>query len=324
MWPALLAGIVSLTAMFGVPTRATAQITGSAECCLELLFRIGARSLGLGEAITARRDAASLFINPALIADLDSDQFMVHSSQSSVDDSNTFSLLIRSELIGSLGLTYRMVNYGEIPVTGPDPTQPPLGTLDLFAQVVTATYATRVLPGLAAGVNYQLFQFRQACRGNCQEQDLAATTHSIDAGVHYVPARLPMLNLGAALVHAGFPLQFRNAEQADPLPLRARIGAAYEVAHHLRRDTTVTWWLSTDVVVSPRDGRVQLNVGSEVSLEQTLFLYAGYGGGEGVIGGAAAGAGLRYGRFDVRIAKSFFASPLEQTEPVQITFGIRF
>src|SRR5512134_1076141 len=99
MWPALLAGIVSLTAWFGVPTKAMAQTT-SAECCLELLFRIGARALGLGDAITARGDAASLFINPALIADLDSDQFLVHSSNSSVDDSNTFSLLIRSDVIG--------------------------------------------------------------------------------------------------------------------------------------------------------------------------------------------------------------------------------
>jgi hypothetical protein len=325
MWPAALAGIVWLIALSGAaPAGAAAQSgAGSAECCPELLLRIGARALGLGGAITARSDASSVFINPALIANVDSDQFLVHNSSSSLDDSNTFTILIRSQVIGSLAASYRLVDYGEQPITT-DPNQPPSGNVRVLAHVLTATYATEVAAGWAAGVSYKLFQFRNDCSGNCQEVELTATTHSLDAGVQFVPRPLPELNLGASLIHAGFPLQFRNAEQADPPPVRARVGAAYEVAHHIRSDTTVAWWLSADLVTSPRNGDVHVNVGSELSLDQTLFLYLGYGGGPGVTGGAGAGAGLRYDRFDIRIAKSFNTSPLDESGPVQITFAIRF
>lgn len=323
LWPAVLAGIVWL-ALSGATSTAVAQSsTGTAECCPELLFRIGARALALGDAITARSDASSLFINPALIASVDSDQFLVHNSSSSLDKSNTFTILIRSQVIGSLAASYRLVDYGEQPYTI-DPNQPPIGNLRVLAHVLTATYATEVVAGLAAGVSYKLFQFRNDCSGNCQEVELTATTHSLDVGMQFVPRRLPSLNLGASLVHAGFPLQFRNAEQADPPPVRARVGVAYEVAHHFRGDSTVAWWISADLVTSPRNGDVHVNAGAELSLDQTLFLYLGYGGGPGVTGGAAAGAGLRYDRFDIRIAKSFTASPLDESGPVQITFAIRF
>lgn len=324
MWSAALAGIVFLTLLVGSTAQAAAQSSGSAECCAELLLRVGARAVGLGDAITARPDASSLFVNPALIANIDSDQFLVHNSSSSVEDANTFSLLIRSDVIGSLGATYRFIDYGEQEQTSDIPGQPPIGMIRVFAHVLAATYATEVTSGLAAGVTYKLFQFRTDCSGNCEGAELTATTHSLDAGVRFVPRQLPWLNLGAALLHAGFPLQFRNAEQADPPPVRLRAGAAWEVAHHIRPDSSVAWWLSVDVVSSPRSGDVHLNLGSELSLDETLFLYLGYSGAAGRIGGAAAGAGLRYDRFDVRIAKSFASSPLDEGGLVQITFAIRF
>jgi hypothetical protein len=65
-------------------------------------------------------------------------------------------------------------------------------------------------------------------------------------------------------------------------------------------------------------------VGIDVSIEETVFVRAGYGGGTGLTGGAAAGIGVRYGRFEVDIAKSFVTSPIDDSDPIQVSFSIRF
>lgn len=315
-------------ALFGVlvagdvrPARAQGSVA-AAECCVELRFTIGARALGLGEAVTARTAPGSLFVNPALVAGLDADQFIVHNANTSIENSNTFSLLIRSDLLGTFGVSYRLLDYGEQPSTDPNGIQ--TGTLSTLAHVLTATYATNVTPGLNAGVSYKLFQFRNDCRGYCQGQNFVATTHGLDLGVQLRPPSLPGLEVGASAVHVGFPLQVVNAAQASPMPARLRFGGAYEVGRHLRSDTTWTWWLSGDAVVSPRHGTVELHVGSEVTLDETIYLRAGYSGGEGFASGAAVGVGLSYDRFEIGLAKSFQRSPVDETDPVQITFGIRF
>ncbi len=194
--------------------------------------------------------------------------------------------------------------------------------------MLTATYATRVAAGLNAGINYKLYQFKQSCAGSgidCTTQGFSATTHGIDVGVQYRPARLRSLELGASVVHLGFPLQVVNAGQASPMPVRVRGGAAYEVAHHFQPDSTAQLWLTADFVASPRNlGGSLINVGAELSLDETIFLWAGWAGGSGLTGGAAIGVGLTYDRFDVGIAKSFVTTPLEDSEPLQITFGVRF
>jgi hypothetical protein len=84
-------------------------------------------------------------------------------------------------------------------------------------------------------------------------------------------------------------------------------------------------WLTADLVASPRSiGESLVNIGAELSLEETVFLWAGWAGGSGLTGGAAIGVGLDYDRFDVGIARSFTTTPLQESEPIQITFGIRF
>jgi hypothetical protein len=293
------------------------------ECCLPLLFAVGARSLGLGSAVTARSSSGALFANPALVAELVSDEFVVHTASTSLEKSNTFSLLIRSDIVGTIGLSYRLIDHGDQEAR--DANGNPIGTISIFEQVLTATYATRVAAGLNAGVSYELFQFRQDCRGFCGTANISATTHGLGLGVQYRPRWLDSLELGGSIVHLGFPLQVINAGQASPLPLRLRLGAAYELSHHLRADTTAALWVMVDVVASPRGlGENLLNIGSELSLDDTLFLWAGYASGSGLIGGPAVGVGLKYDRFDVGVAKSFVSSPIDESEPLQVTFGIRF
>ena len=293
------------------------------ECCLPLLFAVGARSLGLGDAVTARLAPGALFANPAVVADIDRDQFVIHNANTTIEKSTTLSLLFRSEVAGTFGLSYRLIDYGESEAT--DENGNPTGRLALFEQVLTASYATTVAPGLNAGVNYKLYQFRNDCRGYCGGQGTSATTHGLDVGFQYRPGRLPDLQLGAALVNLGFPLQVVNEAQASPMPVRVRVGAGYELAHHFREDRQVEVWLHSDLVASPRArGESILNVGGELAVEQTIFLWAGYAGGSGLTGGAGVGVGLRYDRFEAGVAKRFVSSPIDESEPTQVSFGIRF
>ena len=297
-----------------------AQDVEAGECCVNLLKPIGARALSLGNAVVARVSPDGLFTNPALLGPISEDEFLIHNANTSFVDSNTFTLLISTE-VGTFALSYRLNDLGETEVTeGPQA----LGTIALLEHIVIATYAARIAAGLSAGISYKLFQFRLDCNGFCGTEPFSATTHMIDAGAHLRPAALPGLELGASIINVGFSLQVFNEAQADPSPARVRFGAAYEVLQHMRQDSIAQLWVSLDVVNKTTSlGSPLVNVGLELILEETLFVRAGHGGGTGDIGGTGLGVGLRYDRFDLSVAKSF-TSALFENDPFQITFGVRF
>lgn len=306
------------------PGRAAGQDTELAnECCLTLLRPTGARAVGLGGALGARPSADGVFVNPGLLGPLEADQFLIYNASTSLEDSNTFSLIFATG-VGTFGLSYRHNDFGESDVTI-DPDAPPTGTIAVLEHVLIATYATHLAGGLSAGLSYTLFQFRQDCRGACQDFAFTATTHLLDVGAHLEPPAVQGLRLGASLTSLGFPLQVVNEEQASPPPTRLRVAAAYEVLQHTRIDSIAEVWLSLDVVERVRSpGSPIVNMGAELALDQTLFVWAGYGGGTGTAGGAGIGVGLRYDRFDIGVAKSFVSSEFDESDPFQITFGVRF
>lgn len=296
---------------------------GTAECCLQLLFPVGARAVGLGGALTARGGPDALFMNPAALARLERDEFRIHNAETDFESSNTFGLAVRIGGAGVFGMAYRLVDYGESQAT--DPSGTPTGQLRLLDHYLLATFATAVAPGLDAGISYKVFQFRQDCTGFCGENSFAATTHAVDAGVQYHPRLWPALQLGAALTHFGVPLQVLNAEQADPTPARFRVGAAYELFHHFSPDTTTVLWASVDVSGSWRQGVEQrVGAGLELVLDRTIYLRGGYASGTGRNSGAGVGLGLRYDRFDVGIARSFVSGSGGGQDPFQVTFAVGF
>lgn len=299
-----------------------AQTVSANECCVALLRPTGARALALGDAITARPAPDGLFANPALLALITDDQFVVHNLNTSIEKSNAFSLLIDAGRAGSFGLTYRQNDYGEAEAF--DEFGNPTGTLAVLEHVLTASYATTFAFGISAGLSYELFQFRQNCSGFCQDAAFAATTHILDLGIHFEPPMLPGLDLGVSVVNLGLPLQVVNADQASPTPSRLRLGAAYEVLQHTRLDSIARLRVMADLVQPTEFRAPVVNVGAELSLEETLFVRAGHGGAKGVAGGVGIGVGLRFDRFDVGVAKSFVNSGLDDADPFQITFAIRF
>jgi hypothetical protein len=188
--------------------------------------------------------------------------------------------------------------------------------------------AAHLFGWLDGGVNLKVVQFRLSCRGICTDAGTTATTYAVDLGVQSVPRSDLPLRLGAMVAHVGPRLQVLNAEQADPLPSRMRVGAAYDVLSKFTERSDVQGWLAVEVQDRLRQpGSVSVYLGSEfvAGSREALYLRSGY-----VIGdldqeaGARVGLGLRYERFDLAIAKSLAVSITGETEPVHVSFSIVF
>lgn len=299
----------------------------SYECCQTLLIPVGARVVALGSALVARAMPDALYVNPAGIAGLNTNEFRVHSQRSVLDKTTTFAVTFGIGRAGTAAISYRLLDYGEIQAT--DANNNPLGTLVLTDNLLSATFATGIVPHLNAGVTYKLFQWRQACRGYCQEASASGTTHGIDLGVRVDVPWVRSLQLGAAATQLALPLQVRNAAQSDPAPTRLRFGLAYELMQHFRPDSMVELVASADFVTGVREGVGSTAgpagpaLGLELILDRSLFVRAGYAAGSGTGSGGSVGVGMIWDRFDVSVAKSFAASD-DDAEPFQVTFAIAF
>jgi hypothetical protein len=293
------------------------------ECCLQLLIPMGARALGMGQALAARPGADVAFVNPAALAIVTDTRFLVHTSETVVARTTVLGAAFGMAQVGTFAVSYRIIDYGDSDVT--DQTGNVIGNLALFDQSLNAAFAAPIAAGLRAGLTYKLFQFKQECTGACGVGGFSATTHLVDAGVQYSPPRIPALEVGGSILHVGFPLQVVNAEQASSTPARVRLGAAYEVLHHWRPDSPFELRLALDVEDrAGGPGQVLVNVGAELSLEEDVRLWVGHAGGERLTSGASLGVGINYDRFEFGAAKSFSNVAGGNAQPVHFSFVVHF
>ena len=302
-----------------------AQAVSANECCLSLLQPFGARAVSLGQALSARASADGLFYNPASIGN-NRGQFIAHHETTFEGQNNSLTVLVNAGLAGSFALTYALVDLGPSDVTGPSGDV--IGTLDSREQQLIATYATGVTDALRAGVSYKLFNAGNFCTGSCGGAETSGTTHLLDLGVQAHAPQIPALEIGASLMHMGFSLQQKNAEQADPPPARVRLAAAYELWHHFRSDSTVSVWVSADIVNRLRSPTTPVgSIGVEVAFDQTILLRAGYSGsGDALVRGAAGiGVGIHYQRFTVGVSKAFGFDTFDTgSDRFQVSFAVQF
>jgi hypothetical protein len=322
VWPALAGLLAALEPAAAQQETLRDRRTTAVECCVQLLVPVGARATALANTLIAQGGPDAVFVNPAGLAALERDELRIHNAEAEVESSNAFGLAFRIGGAGVLGLTYRLSDWGESQAT--DPSGNPTGTLRHLYHYLVAGFGTSLGPDLSAGVSYRVFQWRNDCSGYCMEAGFAATTHGVDFGAQYHPAAWPALRLGASLTHLGPALQVLNAEQADPMPTRVRVGAAYELAHHFTSDTTMALWATAGLAGSLRDGvGRRASLGLELILDRTIYVRAGYGADQAAQAAGAVGVGLRYDRFDIGIARSFMDAS-STIAPFQITFAVGF
>jgi hypothetical protein len=303
------------------------QEPSSNEGALFLLLPVGAQAVATGRAMTAMRGTESAFWNPAGLAALDGSRVVLFRGDHAVGTATAISALFARPGVGTAGASYLLLDVGDQELTDADGNR--LGTVSVRNHLGIASFAAHLLGRLDAGVNLKVVQFRLSCRGICPDAGTTATTYAVDAGLQLTPTDDLPLRFGAMVAHAGPRLQVLNAEQADPLPTRVRVAAAYDVLGPIDAARDVQGWVAVEVQSRLREpGTLSLYVGTELQagVSDALFLRAGYVAGDlGQEDGARVGLGLRYQRFDLAIAKSLAVSTLTgETEPVHVSFSIGF
>ncbi len=319
----LLAILCSALVLAMLPQAGFAQ-DDRAEGALFLLLPVGAQGVSLGRAMTWVAGPEGAFWNPAGLAGVDRSQGVLFRGDHPAGTATAATVLWAAEGAGTLGASYYLLDAGEIEQTDEFGTF--TGTISIRNHLGVISGATMLGDAVAAGLNFKVIRFQLGCRGICSDEGTTATTYAVDAGLQ---ASRNNLRLGAMVAHLGPSLQVLNAEQADPLPSRLRVSAAYDIVSAITEIETLSAWIALDVEDRLRSlGTLSYHLGAELTAGQVdrLSLRAGYVWSDlDQEDGARVGLGLRFERFDLSIAKSLAVSTLTgETEPVHVTFSIGF
>lgn len=282
-----------------------AQTGLAQEGALFLLLPVGARSVGLGQAVVADRGGSeAVWWNPAAIGAATKREAAIHHSQSVVGTGDAITIVVPSSLLGVLALSVNIFDYGE-QQSNPDPTLPVEGgTIVPRSFVYAATYATSLGSYVTAGITYKLIQFRIDCTGPCPDIAFAATTSALDLGAQFLVSKSVPLVIGVAARNlVGIKLQVNDNQQSDQLPKRLQVGVQYRVnvPASLAPETAIR--LAVDVTDEVRVGDPAPRVGADIAFRDRFHFRAGYvfEASRSEAGGPAIGLGLTAGNlvFDV-------------------------
>ena len=319
------AALAALAALCGFPGVARSQGGLSREGALFLLVPIGARAVGLGQAVVAAEPGSEgVWWNPASLARLDRKEVGINHSQTLVAGGTALELVVPAGAAGVLSGALFYLDYGRQENTDPNGTT--IGQSNPSSLVLAATYAATLGPRVRAGVTYKFLQDRVACSGDCSGvASYSASSSAFDFGVQAVTDRARRLTVGVALRSVGFRFQVNDVEQADPLPVRVHVGARYVVPSVDRVVTGGALHVSAELVDRPAFDNPSVRGGGEFAYREQLFLRAGYATGSGDLAGAAVGLGVQRGGVSMDLARVFggFSADLG-TPPTHVTLRFRF
>jgi hypothetical protein len=298
---------VGLALLGAVPL--AAQDPGATTGAAFLLVPVGARATALGQAGVADGGSSeAAFWNPAGLATLPSSEFGVQYSSTFASRNTALSVYLLNKQLGTVGVAAYLADYG------PQDLVPPGGGLPVGKASpknieLLASYATGIGRRVTIGVSYKLVQLRQDCQGDCGTLgNVSGTTQAVDLGAQVALGPAGALRLGAVVRHAGFKLQLQNRDQADPLPTRLGLGAAFRVP---LRVTNGQPTLSARVLVDVVDEWGQYSnpdarVGGELEYQRVLYVRAGYAFLHSESRGGSVGVGLRFERVAVDLTRVLY------------------
>jgi hypothetical protein len=319
---------VLLLALALLPGRLPAQVPGAIEGGAFLLLPVGARATALGQAAVADGGSTeALFWNPAGLADLRTSEFALHHYAAFFGAGDALVIAVPTAALGVFTVGAYVVDYGDLDVTAPG-SSTPIGRVTPRNVALSASYAAQLAGGLSAGITYKLIQFRVDCSGDCSAVPTAiGTTHALDIGVRFVGAGDGGLVVGAVIRNLGFKLQVNNEAQADPLPTRVAVGAAWVVT----RPKVGTEGFDVRVLadVSTPVGAGTANAGTVIGVESgvrdIVRLRFGWSFLEASNRGPSVGVGLKLGRMGFDLARTFYATDLAgEQEPFHVSFRVDF
>lgn len=316
---------------------AQAQSGGAEDGALFLLLPVGARAVGMGQAVVAGQPGTeAVWWNPAALARAERIEAAIHHSQTIVATGDAVSLAYPS-LVGVIVASANILNYGEQRVTvGPDGA---IGTILPRSFVFAGTYASPIGGRLNAGLTFKVIQLRLDCSGECTDvPTFVASTTALDVGAQYEPSARVPLRIGAAVRNVGLRLQVNDEEQADPLPTRLQVGVRYQ-AFEMTRDTTreeargagelapeeIGVSVAGDVLSRTDLGDASFRLGADVVVNRRVHLRGGYVFDRSEASGPSVGVGVTAGALAVDIARTFegFSADAGQA-PVHLSLSYLF
>lgn len=316
-----LGGVVVMAlTCFGPVTPICAQ--SSDEGAPFLLLPVGATAVSMGRAVTALSSEESAFWNPAGLARIERSRVLVMRGDMAAGQETALSTLLARPGIGTLAVSYRLRDDGDQEYT--DPNDNLLGTVTFRDHVLVFSAAASAGRRLDLGVSYKLIQARRSCRGSCGDVGSSSTGYAVDVGGQWAPLDHVPLRIGAMLANLGPRFQLANASQADALPTRLRMSAAYDVLGSIT-SSAVEGWLAIEVEDRPRyRGGTNLYVGGEVAAgdDNAVFLRMGYASDGALPGGARVGMGLQLDSYRLAVAKSLSRSSLDIADPLSVSLSI--
>ena len=296
---------VAIAQLWLSPAMAQGGVGG--EGGIFLLRPVGARAVGMGQAVVARSDGSEgLWWNPAALAGATRREMSIHHSQDFFATGDALTLVVPSPLLGVVSLSADLQNYGEQENTT-DPGTPSTGTILSRSFVLSAAYATAIGGRTRTGVAFKVVQLRVDCTGPCDFPNEVAQTFAIDAGVQHELGASRRFVVGVGLRNMGLPLQVEDSPQADPLPSRVQVGMLYRYPVSARYAQDLEINLSADVIDGLRISRPLPRLGAEIAWQKRAFVRGGYvfesSGSES--GGPALGLGLISNNLIVDLARVF-------------------
>lgn len=311
-------------------SRAGAQDQPLNSGALFLVFPVGARAAGMGQAALAldgRGEAA--FWNPAGLASLTTGEFGLHAATLVAGRTTTVTAFFPKAGIGVIGGAAYLVDYGDFPRT--DTSGTVIGQISPRNFEFLASFASDLGDAFLFGLSYKLVQFRADCSGDCRDlPNGQGTSHALDLGGQLAFGSAGALRVGVAVRNLGFRLQVQNRDQADPLPARLALGAVYRVVLPPLRGATTTERLDVLVaadVDSPwgRAGASEMRLGLDLGFGQLVRVRGGYAFVRDGLSGPSVGLGVTTSAIGVDLARTFLSgSDLIAENPTFFSFRVTF
>ena len=271
---------------------------------LWLLVPIGARAVGLGQAVVADAiGSESVWWNPAGLARAQRREAAIHHSDTFLGEGDAVALVIPSSLLGVVSGSVNILNFGEQELT----TDPggTIGTVLVRSFLFSGTYATPIGDRLNAGITYKIVQFRFDCSGPCLDPPSIPTTSAIDIGAQYDLRPIAPLWIGVLLRNLGPRLQVFDNEQADPVPTRLHIGMRYRYDDFRGAAEGATVNFSAELAGALGFDSPASYYGVELDWHERVFFRSGYVREQSEGSGLSLGFGLSLGSLVLDVARIF-------------------
>jgi hypothetical protein len=297
--------IILVTGIGIAASTASAQSSNSSDGALFLLLPVGARAVGMGQAMAGERPGSeAVWWNPSAISRQDKKEIAIHHSQTIAATGDAITFVYPTAGVGALALSINVLNFGDQQIT--DPGGVPVGVVLPRNILLAATYGAAIGKRFNAGLTYKRLQYRVDCSGQCTNvSTFSATSSAVDFGFQYdAPTKSP-LTLGAAVRSIGTRLQINDREEPDPLPTRIEVGATYKLPFiaALVADTEVR--VAADVIADKNVDHPAGRIGADVTYEKNIHLRAGYVAHDANGARTALGFGIGTGHLVFDIARTF-------------------